>query len=37
MIAERLGTPARFGARAPVRPIPLGALMDAATDSSSPA
>jgi len=37
MIAERLGTPARFNARAPVRPIPLGALMDAATDSSSTA
>ena len=33
MIAERLGTPARFNARAPVSPIPLGALMDAATDS----
>ncbi len=33
MIAERLGTPARFNARAPVRPIPLGALIDAATDS----
>jgi hypothetical protein len=29
MIAERLGTPARFNARAPVRPIPLSALMDA--------
>jgi thioredoxin reductase len=37
MIAERLGTPARFTARAPVRPIPLGVLMDAATDSSSTA
>ena len=37
LIAERLGTPARFNARAPVRPIPLGALMDAATDSSSTA
>jgi NADPH-dependent 2,4-dienoyl-CoA reductase/sulfur reductase-like enzyme len=33
MIAERLGTPARFNARAPVRPISLGALIDAATDS----
>jgi thioredoxin reductase len=33
MIAERLGTPARFNARAPVRPIPLGALIDAARDS----
>jgi NADPH-dependent 2,4-dienoyl-CoA reductase/sulfur reductase-like enzyme len=34
MIAERLGTPARFSTRAPVKPIPLGVLMDA-TDSSS--
>jgi thioredoxin reductase len=30
LIAARLGTPARFNARAPVRPIPLGVLMDAA-------
>jgi D-hydroxyproline dehydrogenase subunit alpha len=34
MIAERLGTAARFSAREPVRPIPLGALIDAAADSS---
>jgi NADPH-dependent 2,4-dienoyl-CoA reductase/sulfur reductase-like enzyme len=37
MIAERLGTPARFSARAPLRPIPLGVLIDEATGSSSTA
>jgi thioredoxin reductase len=36
MISERLGTPARFSARAPVKPIPLGVLMDA-TDSATSA
>jgi NADPH-dependent 2,4-dienoyl-CoA reductase/sulfur reductase-like enzyme len=30
MIAERLGTPARFSTRAPLRPVPLSVLMDAA-------
>ncbi len=36
LIAERLGSPARFSARAPIRPIPLGVLMDATDSSSTP-
>jgi thioredoxin reductase len=36
LVADRLGSPARYNARAPVRPIPLGVLMEA-TDSSSTA
>jgi thioredoxin reductase len=33
LVAGRLPRPERFSARSPVRPIPLGVLMDAATDS----
>ena len=36
LVAARLPEPERFSARAPIRPIPLGVLMDA-TDSSSTA
>ena len=37
LVCERLPEPERFSARAPIRPIPLGVLMDVATDSSSTA
>ena len=37
LLATRMPGPERFSARAPMRPIPLGVLMDTATDSSSTA
>ena len=37
LVCERLPEPERFSARAPIRPIPLGVLIDVARDSSSTA